>query len=333
MSMMQTRRRFLCSAALAGGACMLPCLGARAADPGPETTTIRLGKTSAICTMPQMIPQQLLEAEGFTDIRFVDETTTATEQLARGEMDLMVNYASNFILALDKGKASTLLAGVHVGCFVLFGHEEIHGIAGLKGKTVGVPGFGTGPDLLLTLMAAEVGLDPKKDMQWIADRAAKPKDLFIDGKIDAFLSFPPEPQELRAKKIGRVIFDTAVDRPWSQYFCCVLAGNREFVWRHPVATKRAMRAILKATDLCASEPARAARLLVDGGFTPSYDYALQTLKDVPYDRWREYDAEDTIRFYALRMRDAGFIKSTPQKIITENTDWRFLDELKRDLKA
>jgi len=333
MSIMQTRRRFLCSAALAGSACMLPSLGARAADQSPETTTIKLGKASAICTMPQMIPQQLLEVEGFTDIRFVDETPKATEQLARGEMDLMVNYASNFILALDKGEASTLLAGVHVGCFVLFGHEEVHGIAGLKGKTVGVPGFGTGPDLLLTVMAAEVGLDPKKDLRWIADPAEKPKDLFIEGKIDAFLGFPPEPQELRAKQIGRVIFDTAVDRPWSQYFCCMLAGNREFIRRHPVATKRAMRAILKATDLCASEPARAARLLVDGGFTPSYDYALQTLKDVPYDRWREYDAEDTIRFYALRMRDAGFIKSTPQKIITENTDWRFLDELKRDLKA
>ena len=140
MSIMQTRRRFLCSAAFAGGASILPSLGARAADQSPETTTIRLGKASAICTMPQMIPQQLLEAEGFTDIRFVDETTTATEQLARGEMDLMVNYASNLILALDKGKASTLLAGVHVGYFVLFGHEEVHGIAGLKGKTVGVPG-------------------------------------------------------------------------------------------------------------------------------------------------------------------------------------------------
>ncbi len=182
-------------------------------------------------------------------------------------------------------------------------------------------------------MAAGVGLDPKKDIRWIADPKRKPKDLFIEGKIDAFLGFPPEPQELRARHIGRVIFDTAVDRPWSQYFCCMLGGNREFVQRHPVATKRAMRAILKATDLCAIEPERAARMLVDGGFTPRYDYALQTLKDNPYDKWREYDAEDTVRFYSLRMRDAGFVKSTPQKIIAEGTDWRFLDELKRELKA
>ncbi len=94
-----------------------------------------------------------------------------------------------------------------------------------------------------------------------------------------------------------------------------------------------LRAILKATDLCASEPARIARSIVDGGFTPRYDYALQTLNEVPYDRWRDYDPEDTIRFYALRLCEAGLIKSSPQKIIAEGADWRFLDEVKRELKA
>ena len=333
---LQTRRGILRTAAFAGIAGVLPPLGGRAAEPGPETTIIRLPIAPAICTMPQMITRQLLQAEGFTDIRFVDEPkfpADGAEQLARGDVDLMVNYASNFILALDKGAATMLLAGVHGGCFVLFGSEDFHGIAGLKGRTVAVPAFGSGPDLLLSLMAAEVGLDPKKDLRWIADPQAKPKALFIAGKVDAFLAFPPEPQELRARHIGRVIFDTAVDRPWSQYFCCMLAGNRDFVRRHPVATKRAMRAILKATDLCASVPAGAARMLVDGGFTPNYDYALQTLEDVRYDLWREYDAEDAIRFWALRMREAGFIKSSPQKLIAENTNWHFLDELKRELKA
>jgi NitT/TauT family transport system substrate-binding protein len=130
-----------------------------------------------------------------------------------------------------------------------------------------------------------------------------------------------------------VAVNTSVDRPWSQYFCCVLAGNREFVRKYPVATKAVLRAILKATDLCATEPTRVARQIVEGGFTPRYDYALQTFTEVPYDKWREYDAEDTIRFYALRLHEAGFIKSTPQKIIAEGTDWRFLDELKRELKA
>jgi NitT/TauT family transport system substrate-binding protein len=94
-----------------------------------------------------------------------------------------------------------------------------------------------------------------------------------------------------------------------------------------------MRAILKATDLCATDPGRAAGMLVDDRFTSSYDYALQTLKDGRYDLWREYDAEDAVRFWALRMREAGFIKLTPHQITAEHTDWRFLDGLKRELKA
>ena len=151
--------------------------------------------------------------------------------------------------------------------------------------------------------------------------------------IDAFLGQPPVPQELCAKGIGRVVVNSTVDRPWSQYFCCMLAGSTEYVEDHLVATKRVVRSILKATDFCASEPARAARMLVDGGFTPRYDYALQTLQELPYDKWREYDHEDTVRFYSLRLRDVGFIKSSPQKIITDGSDWRFLNELKRELKA
>jgi NitT/TauT family transport system substrate-binding protein len=94
-----------------------------------------------------------------------------------------------------------------------------------------------------------------------------------------------------------------------------------------------VRAILKAADLCATQPARVAREIVDRGFTPRYDYALQALKELPYDKWREYDPEDTVRFYALRLHEVGMIKSTPQQIIANGTDWRFLNEVKRELKA
>jgi len=94
-----------------------------------------------------------------------------------------------------------------------------------------------------------------------------------------------------------------------------------------------LRAILKATDFCISDPPGAARRMVEGGFTARYDYALQTLNEVPYNRWREYDPEDTIRFYSLRLREAGMIKSAPNKIIADGTDWRFFKELKRELKS
>jgi NitT/TauT family transport system substrate-binding protein len=181
-------------------------------------------------------------------------------------------------------------------------------------------------------MAAYVGLDPK-DIRWVVSSSTNPMELFADRKIDAFLGFPPEPQELRARKIGHVIVNTSTDRPWSQYFCCSLVGNREFVRKHPVATKRVLRAILKATDFCAAEPARAAQTIVDKGFTGRHDYALQTLKEIPYAKWREYEPEDALRFYSLRLREVGMIKSTPAKILADGADWRFVNELKRELKG
>jgi NitT/TauT family transport system substrate-binding protein len=112
-----------------------------------------------------------------------------------------------------------------------------------------------------------------------------------------------------------------------------MAGHRDFVRRYPVATKRALRAILKATDLCAREPERVARFLVDEGYAERYDYTLQALQEIPYNRWREYDPEDTVRFHALRLHEAGMIKTGPQKIIAQGTDWRFLNALKKELKG
>jgi NitT/TauT family transport system substrate-binding protein len=182
-------------------------------------------------------------------------------------------------------------------------------------------------------MAAYVGLDPRQDINWVTHPRAEAMQLLAEGKIDAYLGFPPDPQELRVKHIGHVIVNSALDRPWSQYFCCVVVGNRDFVQKHPVATKRALRAILKATDVCALQPDHAAHFLVDKGYTQRYDYALQTMQETPYNHWREYNPEDTVRFYALRLHEVGMIKSSPQKIIAEGTDWRFLNELKKELKG
>jgi NitT/TauT family transport system substrate-binding protein len=193
--------------------------------------------------------------------------------------------------------------------------------------------LGSSQHVFLSSMLAYVGLDPNKDVHFETHPSADSIQLLADGKVDAFLGFPPEPQELRARKIGHLVVNSSVDQPWSQYFCCMVAGNKEFVRKHPVATKRALRAILKAADICAIEPARSARLLVDKGYAKRQDYALQAVKDIPYNKWREYDPEDTIRFYALRLREVGMIKSTPQKIIAQGTDWRFLNELKKELKA
>jgi len=281
--------------------------------------------------------EELLRGEGFTDVQYVKEVEAhgTAKPLASGEADIAVAPAGSLIVGLDAGAPIIILAGGHVGCFELFGTERVRTIHDLKGKTVAVPALGSAQHVFIASVAAYVGLDPGRDIHWVTYPSVEAMQLLAEGKIDAFSGFPPEPQELRAKQIRHVhvLVNTTLDRPWSQYFCCMVAGNRDFVRKRPVATKRALRAILKANQICALEPERAARLFVNKGFTTNYDHALQALKEIPYGKWREYDPEDTVRFYALRMHEAGMIKNSPQKILAQGTDWRFLKELKKELKA
>src|SRR5262245_46493024 len=118
MAMTQTRRRFLTSVASAGAAGVL---GARhsLADEGPlETTTVRLARIGGICLAPQYAAEELLRAEGFKEISFVETISGVQEgkQIGRGEIDLSMNFAASLVISIDEGESITLIAGVHPGC-------------------------------------------------------------------------------------------------------------------------------------------------------------------------------------------------------------------------
>lgn len=337
MQILRSRRTVLAGIIAAGGAGLFNTPWANAAgEPPPETTTVRLPKFfPSGCEAPQYIATELLHAEGITDLQYIEGDTSIDTSvwIARGELDFDWNYAAMNIASIDAGVPIKILTGMHSGCLELIANDSIRTVADLKGKRVGVFALSSSPHILVTLMAAYVGLDPVEDIEWIIDPKETSMELFIKGKIDAFLAVPPEPQALRAQKIGHTILSTTIDAPWSQYYCCMLAGTTDYVSKYPIATKRVMRALLKAVDLCMSDPQAVAKQLIDRGFASQYDFTLQSVSEVRYDRWREFDPEDTLRFYALRLQEVGHIKHSPNKIINEGTDWRFLNELKRELKS
>jgi NitT/TauT family transport system substrate-binding protein len=331
-----SRRRFLEGVTLAGAAGVLG-LHPRpvAAEPPPEKTRLRLNWSSSLCLAPEYMAEELLYAEGFTEVQYVKKEAGVTlhKAVASGEVDLTPNFVGPILLQLEAGDPIVTLAGLHIGCTELFGTEQVRTLRDLKGKTVVVRGLGMPEHIFLASMAAYVGLDPRTDIHWVFHPMAEAERLLAEGKIDAWMAGPPFAQQWRAQQLGHVVVNMSSDRPWSQYFCCLMTGNREFVRQHPVATKRALRAILKAADVCGREPERVARFLVDKGYTAHYDAALQAVQEIPYDKWREYDPEDSMRFYALRLHEIGILKSSPQKLIAQGTDWRFFNELKKEMKG
>ena len=338
-----SRREFLGGLAVAGTAGLIALKPRPAsADPPPETKTIRLiydPDNSGLCYAPVFVASQLLHGEGFTDVRYVkmiEKTVVEPPTLAAAQADIAAAYTVDIIAAVDKGLPVVAIAGIHGGCQELVATGRVRTIRDLKGKKIAVPGLEIGDHLVIANMLAYIGLDPRKDVQWVVADPPQMIQLLAQGKVDAVFAYPPFVQQMRARKIGHVVVKMATDRPWSQYICCTVSARREFVQKYPVATKRVLRAILKSDQICATEPERTARFLTDKNFTvgANYEETLQTLKDVRYRAvWRNYDPEAALLFHALRMRENGFIKSTPQKIIAQGTDWRFLKELKKELKA
>jgi NitT/TauT family transport system substrate-binding protein len=247
----QTRRRFLTTLSLAGAAAFVRASPTFAAEGPLETATVRVANRHSLCNAPQHVAEELLRAEGFTEIRYIDTrpADTAGAIAGGGKVDFSMAHASYFVPAIGAGEEVVLLAGVHVGCYELFAREGIHSVADLKGKSVGVEGLGGSSHVFLAATAAHVGQPEGK-----ADRAVRRRQ---DRRLPR--------RSARAAGVARpeyLIFNSSVDRPWSQYFCCMLGGNKEFVQKHPAATKRVLRAILKATDLCASDPAGTAHQMV-----------------------------------------------------------------------
>ena len=330
------RRTFIKRTSSLGAVSLLGISSQSRAETSPPTRKIRLGRSSFICFAPQYLAEEFLRLEGFDEIEYVPLPPNNTYQsmVAAGGVDLAIFGPTTAVVAIDMGMPMVIVSGLHAGCWELFANQRVGGIRDLKGKSIAVIGMGTVDQLWIASMLAYVGIHPVTDVKWIETGGlSESKHMFLQAKADAFLAFPPQPQEIRLKKYGHVLVNTTLDRPWSQYFCCMAGMPKSFVERNPAAAKRALRALLKATDVCATDPERVARYLAAKGYEPRYELGLEVLKSLPFDRWRTDNPADTLRFHALRLHDVGMIKNTPEKIITRGTDWRYLNELKKELKA
>jgi NitT/TauT family transport system substrate-binding protein len=330
MQIVQNRRRFMAGAVAAGAAGLLGNPTRARAEPPPETTTIRIPAVPGACTAPLYMAEDLLHEEGFAEVHYVPTTQVSVGMLADGMLDISMEAPLDYLSLLDADRPLTVLSGVHVGCIELRANDSVQSIKDLRGKRVGVSEIGANDHLLVSTMASYVGVDPTAEIKWVADPKVSQVELFDAGRIDAFIGFPPDRDQPCPRGVGHVVVNFAHDYPWSNYFCCMVTANSDFMRRNPVATKRAVRAILKATDFCHAEPERTAQRLAELGF--SRECALMILRDTRYGLWREYDAEDTVRFFALRLNELGRIRKAPNEIISGFTDWRFLEEVRDELK-
>jgi NitT/TauT family transport system substrate-binding protein len=304
-------------------------------DAPPETTSIGLFSIKETqCLAAQYLAEPFLREEGFTDIRYPQyKAKDYLADMRAGKIEFGLGYAAAWIPMIDAGSPLVMLGGVHVGCWQVFGAGDITSLRDFKGKTVSVVGPGFTDHIFMAMTLNDVGLDIDKDVKVVNYPPAENARILSSGEVDAVVAFPPINKDLRVKGIGKVVLNSLTDPPWSNYYCCTAVTTRDFIEKHPVATKRALRAIVKGANVIAKDPDASARFLVDKGYATNFDYTCDILKEIPYNNiWRDFDPVDSVRFYALRLKRAGLIKSTPEEIIKKGTDFRYLAQLRKELQ-
>lgn len=221
-----------------GGAAGLGLLsvGWAAAEPPPETRRIRLPRFpgDVAYASPMWIGSELLRAEGFDDVQYaLIGDFDSLGAVSAGRTDFDTADPLSLLLQLDVGQPLVGLGGIHGGCFELFGTNGIRTIRDLKGRRFGHAGADR--KAFVSAMLGHVGLDSRKSVTFVDTSGLDGVRLLADGKIDAYLGFPPEPQQMLAAKIRVSIVNTMIDRPWSQYFCSMATGHRNLLsgtpWR------------------------------------------------------------------------------------------------------
>ena len=307
----------------------------------PETTTIRIGQV-APCDPWSWYCEPFLREEGFTDLTF------GTGSVSTGDADFDVGYGNFVAGVIDVGAPLVALAGLHTGCIMVVARPGINTIADLRGKTfaintkmvtvLGKSVLSVGYGFLVSLLAY-IGMQPSDANFVEVGETASVLTPFLEGKVDAIWTGAALGPLLLAnpKNPGYVILDSSRDKPWSQNYCCLLITTRDWYTAHPIAAKRATRAILRAVDEAKKDRRAAAKAAIDKGtYRAAPAITEQVIYDVIKDEsfdWRDYDPEETVRFFALRLADAKLVKKTPQQIIADGADFTYFRQLQKELRA
>ena len=335
------KRRTLLGAtgAVIAAAC-LPSAGATLAFGPPETTTIRVDPHKG-CESWAWIVEDLLREEGFKDIRI-------TEQFGvhNGGADIGATFGNDLASKIDAGLPWVPIAGTHVGCIQMWAQPGINTIRDLRGKRIDVHSTTAVEDMVYGMWVsylADVGIAPSEvrftvitDPPMVGthhDPVDQALQNFLAGTSDAILAFVEQGPALRAnpKNPGHLIFDMAIDKPWSQYYCCLLLATREYATAYPWATKRATRAVLRGIDIVTKDRRGAVDIAVRKGFATDAKQMLAAIEPLNYS-WRDFDPAESLRYFALKLADAKLIKKTPAQIVAE-ADFSFFRQLQKELKA
>lgn len=297
--------------------------------PAPETTTIRIAHLP--CDAPIMVAERYLQQEGFTRIEIVGPTTFAS-----GRIDMTPMFAIDIAAAVQEGQRIVGLAGLHPGCVEIWAQPGIGSVRDLRGKTIVVRSKAL-TDLgysYTAIVLKHAGVDPT-NVNFVVQPEANPVNLYLEGRNDAVFVATVGAAALAANPAnrGHIIHSMVKDDPWAKTDCCILVTTQDWFRAHPIAAKRALRAIFRAADFQPDDRSDAVKLATDKGLFggPGNFRNVLTAANMVPGNWRDLDAEKSVRFHGQLLADVGLLRVSVDDV-AKALDLRILRELRTELK-
>jgi NitT/TauT family transport system substrate-binding protein len=343
-----TRRRFLRAAGLtlagAGAGVLFGCGGdddkqATASTPTPlpppETANIRL--SFAACDGPCMVSEHFLQEEGFQEVQLLAGASAAS--LTSDRADIAMQFVTSLAGHIEAGVQVVAIGALHPGCTEIWAPRTVATLKDMRGRTVVVRTKAIDemnfqyPYLAIALKHA--GLDPA-DVNFIVQPEADLTRQFIEGNSDLLqlattgaIAFRANPQNQ-----GHLVHDQAMEKPWSEHQCCLITTTKAWLQAHPVAAKRALRALYRAADSLPKDRAEAAKAATDKGLFggPASAELVRGAMSMLEFEWRKYDVADSLRFHGKLLNDVGLVKMPSDEVVAKGTELRYTKELAAELK-
>jgi NitT/TauT family transport system substrate-binding protein len=283
-------------------------------DTAATSNKIRVGYIGLTCEAPifSAVEKGFFKEEGLEVEMVKCEWANYKDVLALGGFDITHHLVMYFLKPIEQGLDVKFTAGIHKGCLrVQAGTKgNIHTVADLRGKRIGVPGMGTPPFIFANRVLGANGIDASKDVTWRVFPAGELGLALDKGEVDAVADSEPIGSLLLANGKVRNVADQAADAPYKDEYCCAVIVNGKYLAANPKGAAAATRALLKGAKWVEANPAAAARLSVEKKYLASNPelntVAISHLRYVP----SVAGADAAVKSAAAEMKIAGMLGPT-----------------------
>jgi NitT/TauT family transport system substrate-binding protein len=264
--------------------------------------------------------------EGFDAEVIRMNPNVATTAAVTGDVDFSALIGS-LIGAAIKGAPLKLVACSQDRTPIVFvARPAIKSVPELRGKTIGIPSFGSTPDVVGRMVLKHFGVDPEKEIKAIAlPTDASRLAALKEGIVDAIVVAPPIDYE--GKKLGFNVLVRAGDVFTFPYNG--LGTSTRKIKERPDQVKRAIRALIKANNYIRKNRDGTIRVLIDWAKTKP------ELAAASYDStWEFFSNDANIPEEGLRVVIDGFRNSlgiTRPIPTSEIVEGSFLRDAQREL--